>query len=121
MARPDGGPAEIVGGNRPRSEGWWSESSKSVESFERRQRRRAHSRATAPRQIDDALQQVDEQAGERQIGPVRTGGRMNQHNPPLAAPHAGDQRRPIVEPGPRAFGDVEGWFGKDLPMELQIV
>ena len=67
MMRPDGDPAEIVGGDRSCSEWWWSEPAVSVERLQRRQRRGVRMGATAVREIDDALQQIDEQALEGQI------------------------------------------------------
>src|SRR5690348_12513000 len=91
-----------------------------VERFERRQRRVADA-GDALAEPDGATQHLDEEAGEREVRPRRTAGGVDEDEPTLAAPFAGDERRSVAEPRPSLAGEIGGRLGKDLPRHGHVL
>ena len=70
---------------------------------------------------DDALEHVDERAGDRQVRPARVGGDVKQHDEALAAPRRGHQRRAVGERRPGAVGQAGVRLGQHLPRHRHVV
>ena len=73
------------------------------------------------RQIDHAPQQVDEQAGDRQVGPVGVGGDVDQNQPAQPLALGGDQRGAVVQPGPGPVVELQRGFREDLAPHPDVV
>ena len=78
----------------------------------RRQLLRGGGRAPGPG--DQPLQHLNEQARDRQRGPIRIGRGMEQHHPPFAQGPAGHQGRAIGQHGDAARGQIGRGFGHQL-------
>ena len=63
---------------------------------------------------DGAAQEIDEEAGERQVRPGRVRRHMHQHDHALAAPPCGDERRAIGQRGPGLGGQARLGLGQHL-------
>ena len=123
------GAAGEVRRHRPRGRRRRAECAEAVEHAARRQRLRARPSAPTrsafagrvPASADDALEHVDEGAGERQVRPARVGGDVKQHDHALAAARGGDQRRAVGERRPGAVGQAGVRLGQHLPRHRHVV
>ena len=71
-------------------------------------------------EFDQAAEHVDEQAGERQVGPVGIGGDVEQHDAAGAARGVGDQGRAVGEASPGRLGEVHAGGGEDLAGDADL-
>ncbi len=121
MERRDRGGPKPVGGQAGRRRRWRPQGREPVQRFRRREhgvRRRARH---ADRQLHQTSQHVDEQAGQRQVGPVGVGGDVEQHDPPGAPRLLGDQRRAVGQRRPAMLRQGGGGLGQHLSGHLDLV
>ena len=89
-----------------------------IEAFHRRQRGLALRRAGhAGREGDHPPEHLHEKPRERQVGPFRCGGDVEEDDAALAAGFGGDQRRAVREAGPAALGEARGGLGQHLALD----
>ncbi len=84
-----------------------------VEQLDRRQRGFAGA-ADALAEAHGAAEHADEESREREVGPGRAAGRMDEDEPALAAALAGDERRSVAQARPGLADEIERRFGEDL-------
>ena len=72
-------------------------------------------------EADHAAEHLDEAAGQRQIGPARVGGDVEQHDHSLAALGGGDQRRAVGERRPGALGEAGFRLGQHLARDVDVL
>ena len=70
-------------------------------------------------ELQGPAQHVHEQAGQRQVGPARIGCDVKQDDQSLATPVGCDNRGPVLQRGPGAFGQCAGGLGQDLARDAR--
>ena len=112
---------ECLGGDGPGAGDGRPQSPKTVESGKRVQWRTGGLGDDALAECHQAPQHVNEQTGKRQVRPLGVGGGVDQHQPALAAPFPGHQRRAVIEAGPGFLRQVEGRLGQHLTFDGHVV
>ena len=112
---------EVGAGNGP-DVGWRrSGPAEGVEGAEGVERSLPELAAHALAKLHDAPQHVHEKARERQVGPSRIGGGVEQHEPALAAALGGHERSSVAQRGPALGGEIELGLGQHLASHPNVV
>ncbi len=69
---------------------------------------------------DDAPQHLDEQPGQREVGPVGVRRRVHQHDPAPPALFGGDERRAVGQPRPGLAGELDVGLGQHLARHRHV-
>lgn len=77
--------------------------------------------AGADAEIDDAAQHLHEETGERQAGPARVGGGVDEQDVAVARLAAGDDRRAVGEARQCRLGEVRARLGQHLAIDQRLL